>query len=441
MTISIPTNSQELGELLSDNAKLTEIQRDGKLGDVIKAYAAAVAKRDIDITKQVHEQVQTTMVEFLRENKVTGGTPVASTTKVQNKGGALYSSKAAGASVDQDYDGTASYFRTIWHNTHQTSEVRDRIQRLINAAGTTEGAGGGFLVPESLRSSLQAAALENSVARPRARVIPMETNRVGFPIVDDTSHVSSVFGGIIGYWTPEGGGLTESEPTFGQIWLESNKLTTLSYVNNELLTDSGASFEAFANQAFPEALAFYEDDAFLNGSGVGQPKGVLNSAAVIAVSRTTSSKVKFADLVNMYARCLPSSLARAVWVISPDVLPQLLQLSFTGAGGTDVAPPLWLPGMQAFGAPNMSLLGRPVIISEKVPALGAKSDVSLIDFGHYMIGDRMHMTASSSPHYKFATDQTAFKIVARVDGRADLNSAITPKNGGSTLSPFVTLAA
>lgn len=430
-----PTNSQELGELLSDSNKMEAILREGKLKSVIDAYATCVAKRDTDIAAQVKEQVQATMTDFLRENKETGAKP---STKVTNKGGALYSNKAPGSALDSEYDGTADYFKTIWHNTYQTDAVRARIQKLRNAASTTDPSGGGFLVPESLRSDLQSASLENSVVRPRARVIPMETSRIGFPVVDDQSHVSSVYGGIVGYWTEEAGAFTESEPTFGQIWLDAKKLTTLSYVNNELLTDSGASFEAFANQAFPEAIAFYEDDAFLNGSGVGQPKGVFNSDALITVTRGTTNTVKFADLVAMYSRMLPASLNRAVWVVSPDVLPQLLQLSFV-VGSTPIAPPLWLPNQQAFGAPQLSLLGRPVIISEKVPALGATGDVSLIDFGHYLIGDRMAMTASSSPHFKFATDQTAFKIVSRVDGRADVLSAITPKNGSATLSPFVSL--
>ena len=51
------------------------------------------------------------------------------------------------------------------------------------------------------------------------------------------------------------------------------------------------------------------------------------------------------------------------------------------------------------------------------------------------------MTATSSTDFKFQTDETAFKIIERVDGRPWLNSALTPKNSGSTLSPFVKLGA
>jgi hypothetical protein len=42
--------------------------------------------------------------------------------------------------------------------------------------------------------------------------------------------------------------------------------------------------------------------------------------------------------------------------------------------------------------------------------------------------------------YRFGNDQTAFRLIQRVDGRPWIQSAITPANGGSTLSPFVELS-
>jgi hypothetical protein len=50
------------------------------------------------------------------------------------------------------------------------------------------------------------------------------------------------------------------------------------------------------------------------------------------------------------------------------------------------------------------------------------------------------MEVSASPHFLFSTDKTAYRVVERVDGRPWLQSAITPKNGGNTLSAFVELS-
>ena len=63
-----------------------------------------------------------------------------------------------------------------------------------------------------------------------------------------------------------------------------------------------------------------------------------------------------------------------------------------------------------------------------------------MDWGFYLIGDRQVMSASYSPHYLFGSDQTAYKIIERLDGQPWLKSAITPQNNGPTLSPFVQLA-
>jgi hypothetical protein len=48
------------------------------------------------------------------------------------------------------------------------------------------------------------------------------------------------------------------------------------------------------------------------------------------------------------------------------------------------------------------------------------------------------MQVSSSPHFRFSSDKTAYKVIERVDGRPWLQSAITPKNGSAnTLTPIV----
>src|SRR3546814_17444645 len=79
----------------------------------------------------------------------------------------------------------------------------------------------------------------------------------------------------------------------------------------------------------------------------------------------------------MYARMLPSSLERAVWIASPDTFVELATMALTvGTGGSAV----WLT--DGTGAPTLTLLGRPVIMTEKAPgALGAVGDLSFVDLG------------------------------------------------------------
>lgn len=417
----------------------------------VQNYARVVLNKHQEINQQVNEQVQAFLAQWAKEQDETGhamppinlGTPTVGPRDASAKAG-LYNPRAMGAALDKEFKNSADYFKLIWHNNNRDAAAQARLGRVRNAFSSTVPSEGGFLIPETLRSELLRVSLENAIVRPRARVIPMETLRVPFPAIDSTSNVSSVYGGIVGYWTEEGAALTASSASFGRIVLDAKKLTAYTEVPNELISDSITSFQAFIDDIFPEALAFYEDDAFINGSGVGEPLGYLNGSALIAVTRSTAGNdVMFSDIVNMYARMLPSSLQRAVWVISPAVITSLLQLTLATGDSTIpvVSPPLWLTNEQGILAPTMTILGRPVIVSEKVPDSNAANDITFVDFGFYLIGDRQVMSAMSSPHFKFQNDQTAYRIIERVDGRPWLNSAITPKNNGDTLSPFVGLTA
>jgi HK97 family phage major capsid protein len=452
--VTIPDTAAGLEEMLNDPKQMKALfAEQGKFGDFIRAYAKTVLQKDQEIATQVRDQVERTLAGWLKDQRADGEgvAPVnmAHTTAdgvartAQARAG-LHNPKAMGAALDREFKDSGEYFQAIWHNAQHDAQSQARMSRVRNAFSSNVPSEGGFLIPETLRSELLRVSLEQSIVRPRARVVPMESLRVPFPAIDSTSNVSSVYGGIVGYWTEEGAALTASSASFGRIVLDAKKLTAYTEVPNELISDSISSFQMFIDQLFPEALGFYEDDAFINGSGVGEPLGFLDAPAMISVTRAASGNaVDFADVVGIYCRMLPSSLMRAVWIISPAVLSSLFKLVLAtgGTGNETVAPPLWLNNQSAIGGPTMTLLGRPVIVSEKVPNATSAGDISFVDLGFYLVGDRQAMSATSSPHFKFQNDVTAYRIIERVDGRPWLNSAITPKNNGDTLSPFVKLAA
>jgi HK97 family phage major capsid protein len=256
---------------------------------------------------------------------------------------------------------------------------------------------------------------------------------------DSTTNATSNFGGVVAYWTEEAAALTASNPTFAKIVLDAKKLTAYTDMPNELDEDA-VLLDAFLNMAFPETMAFAEDYAFLMGDGVGMPKGALNAATNSAIVTVAASTFTVASIVSMFSRMLPSSLSRAVWVCSPDTLPDLY--SVKSAAGQPLLLNNGGAAQNLEGAPALSILGRPVVISEKVNAVDSQGDLSFVDFGYYLIGDRMRMTAMTSPHYKFGNDITSYRLIERLDGAPWIKSAITPKNGSaSTLSPFVQIAA
>jgi HK97 family phage major capsid protein len=450
--IAVPRNSEELREQLHDPAARKEIlATPDTLADHMDAYAAQQQGDGTEINKLVAEETQRQFAAMLRDHGADATTKDAANAikrldldpQAKRKGGMLTSHRqgtahnptAPGAVVDKHFENSIDYVRNIWHKN--PSPDGDKLGALRNAASSVSPADGGFLVPETLRSQLLQLALEQAVVRPLATVVPMESARVPFPMIDTTTNAGSVFGGMVAYWGEEGAAFQDSNPKFGRVELDAKKLTGLSAVPNELLQDSITSFSALIETLWPKALAFEEDNKFQTGSGTGEPlgfRGAGNSAAV-TVTRTTASKIQYLDVIAMYARMLPSSLGNAVWMCSPDALPQLLQLSLTvGTGGNSVFVVNAAAGMP------MSIFGRPLIITEKGGILGSRGDLAFVDLSYYLVGDRQIMTADSSTDYNFGTDKTTFRIIQRVDGRPWIQSAITPANGStSTLSPFVEL--
>ena len=482
--IAIPTSAAELEEMLHDPKVKATVAGDPKLlADWTRAYQKAHNDNDPDFQKRVNDEVNKQTKAVLDEERVKLNTEAREEldrqlawrlkdeaagkdksvkrldlrdSRAQHAGAlgrpgwgarnALYNSHAPGAKIDDEdlFETPAEFLQAIWHKADTLPGDKaarhakvEALHKIKNDYGSTIPADGGFLIPETLRSDVMMIALEMSVTRPLATVIPMESLSVLIPAVDSTSNVSSVFGGIVCYWTEEGAPLAESQGKFRRLKLEAKKLTAYSEVPNELVADATA-FGAFFNQSYPRAMAWYEDDGFMSGSGVGEPFGWLNADAAVSVAKESgqvADTILWENIVKAYARMLPSSLGSAVWVASIDTFPELATMALSvGTGGSAI----WLNN-GAVGPP-VSILGRPVIFTEKAPKLGDAGDINFVDLSYYLIGDRQVMQAESSTDFKFQNDVTAYRFIQRVDGRPALESAITPKNGGSSLSPFVKVA-
>ncbi|WP_052397241.1 phage major capsid protein [Streptomyces sp. NRRL F-5123] len=446
-TLAVPRNQDELAEAIGDTATLKEIAKSPEsLTEFIVNYAKAQAKDDPAIADQIRDETQRQFADILRNDKLLqsinrlnldpAGKPVARSKH--------YNAKAPGAGLDERWGTWSDYFAATWAGARGADALsaQSDIAKIQNAFGSTVPSDGGFLIPEILRSELLRVALEMAVVRSRARVVPMESLTVPYPMLDSTSNASSVYGGVVGYWTEEGGSLTDSSPTFGRIELAAKKLTLYSEIPNELFSDSIISLQQFMNESYPEALAWFEDVAFTDGNGVGQPLGYLNAPAAVSVAKESgqaAGSIVWENIVKAYSRMLPSSIARAVWVAHIDTFPELATMALSvGTGGSAV----WIgtPAADGAGAPPMTILGRPVIFTEKVSSVGTAGDINFVDFGYYLIGDRQAMQAQTSTEYKFGNDKTAVRVIERVDGTPWIKTAITPRKGSNTLSPFVKIA-
>lgn len=453
MPIAPAVDSDAVRETLTDKVKLKELLSDPEnMVTWINDSVQYRIENDPHVVDQLREMGEKTLIAYLRDNGAPEAEKVAkrlnldatATGRQKMRAGTLYNPQAIGAKHNDMFKSTTEFLYSISNHAYKDESLNRKLGTLKNDLSSMKPSDGGFLIPEILRAELLRVALEKAVVRSRARTIPMDSLTVPFPTVDSTSNVSSVFGGITGFWTEEGATLTESQPRFGRVELRAQKLVLYTEVPSELIQDARPSITAFIEEIFPEAIAWFEDVAFFIGSGTGEPLGFLNAPAAISVSRDAGGNaVEWIDVVNMYARLLPQGLDRAVWIVSPDVLVSLFTMTFDTGSGTGTSP-VMLGNTGTYTnagsvTPPMTMLGIPIIVSEKARAAGTSGDINLVDFGYYLLGDRQAMSARQSEEFRFQNDLTAFRVTERIDGRPWLPQAITPQNGGPTLSPFVKL--
>jgi HK97 family phage major capsid protein len=305
---------------------------------------------------------------------------------------------------------------------------------LAEASGVT----GGYIVPPEFAQQLLATAAEETFFRKRAYVQPMASATLQFPYLDVTTvqaaGVSPFFGGVVLNWTEEAQTRTETEPQFKMLELKAHELSGYAVSSNVLLQDANFGLEKFLFTIFGKAIGWYEEFAFLQGNGVGKPQGVLTCNAAIPITRNTGGTFLYADAAKMLSRLLPSSQNRAFWTMHPYVIEKAVQLA--DSSGRLV----WVPNLG--GAQDKVpgfLFNLPIMVTEKVPTLGTRGDVMLIDPSLYVIGDRMQIEVAASEHVNFLKNQMTWRVVERVDGQPWVDKPITLQDAASTVSPFVVL--
>jgi HK97 family phage major capsid protein len=327
---------------------------------------------------------------------------------------------------------------------HERTKGRNSDPRLVAAAaGASEAvpSDGGFLVQKDFASELLMRIYQTGQMAQRVTKLPISPRANGIKInaIDEDSRADgSRWGGVLAYWVNEAQAFTASKPKFRQIELQTQKLIALCYSTDELLEDAVA-LEAVISQAFGDEMTFKVEDAIFNGTGAGQPLGILNSGAVVQQAKDAgdaSATVSTNDVLNMWSRLWARSRPNAAWFIDQGVEPKLYPLTL----GTGTATQLLYTPPGQNGNQFGMLLGRPVIPVEHCAQLGTPGDIILADLSQYLLIDKGAPRQDYSMHVNFLTDEGVFRFVYRVDGQPAWKKPLTPKSGSSTLAPFVSLA-
>ena len=335
----------------------------------------------------------------------------------------------------------------------QTAVVRpnaaDQRLRFLGAAASSYanesvGADGGFLVPPQYATDIASVIESGESLFSRVRQIPVAGTTFSMPANETTAHGTT---GVQAYWDSEADTITQSKPVFSTREVRLNRLTALIPVTEEALADAGA-LGSWIQMEAGEKMAFKVSDAILNGTGVGQPLGIMRAPCLVTQAKEGSQAADTllaANVLKMFSRMPSRNRTNAVWIVNQDIEPLLPQLSVpvkNVAGTENVGGfPVYMPPGGLTGAQFGTLLGRPILLTESGGAIGDLGDIVFADLSQYIAITKGGVQSAESMHFWFDQNLRAFRFILRMGGMPWLSSAIARKNGSNTLSHFVTLEA
>jgi len=260
---------------------------------------------------------------------------------------------------------------------------------------------------------------------------------IDFYINEDVYNID----GLVVQRVDEGGQLTAQKFTNKLERMRLYKVGVFAQITEEDLQNVPILESRYMNRA-PLVIAIQKVTDIISGSGITTPIGFTTAAngARILSTRAVSNEIAFVDLSTMEKRYFRGGGGgNGVYFTNQSTLGQLMELTDTSGAL------IWKASRNdgVLGGPiHGTLMGRPLIVSEDLPALGSIGDLSLVNVEGYLFGEHTSgMRFAESMHFFFDTDKKALRWLTTYGGRPYFTKAYTPRNGGEDLSHFVLLNA
>lgn len=338
------------------------------------------------------------------------------------------------------FSSCADFIRSGFEDTG--SFQRKYKDHFLAVQGMSEGVGadGGYLVMPEFANGIIDRVYSNDLWG-KTDNYTVSGNNMTFCANSETSRAAgSRTGGMRGYWLSEGGTLTSSKPTLREITLKLAKLGVVVYLTQELIDDGGSALQTYVARKAAEEFNFMIGDSLINGTGAGQPLGVLNAPSLVSVAKESGqlpTTLETENIVKMFSRFYAPNRPNLVWYHNQDIEPELFTMTLgVGTGGVVT----YLPPGGVSGSMYSSLMGKPMQPTEFNPTLGTTGDIIAADLGQMLSISKGGVAQAVSMHVQFLSDQLALRFILRVNATPWETSAITPFKGGSnSQSSFIAL--
>jgi HK97 family phage major capsid protein len=290
--------------------------------------------------------------------------------------------------------------------------LQDREGKALSLGDET--AGGYLAPPEFIQDILKGVQLISPV-RPLAQTRQTSRRSVQYPVR------SGVFAAK---WTAETGTRTETAGlSYALEEIPNHEMYADVLVSDQDLEDAVFNLEQEILDNCTEQFAKAEGAAFVNGSGVGQPEGLLTNASVVPDNQTANATggVTSTGLLTIWGNLKTVYAKNATWLMNRQTIVGCRSLADSQGRY------LWEPGLADGTPPN--LLGSPYIEVPDMPNTpGATGTAYPILYGNvkraYLIVDRINVVVRRLQEKYAESGQIAYLVRKRVGGQVVIPEAI-----------------
>lgn len=290
----------------------------------------------------------------------------------------------------------------------------EEVAAEYKAMGIANDTTGGYLAPAEYIREIIKGVTDVSPVRSLARVRQTASKAIMIP---------KRTGQFAAQWVADQGTKSETDGLRYGMWeIPTHEMFALIDISNQNLEDSAFNMESEISFEATEQFAVAEGAAFVSGTGVGRPEGILVASGVTGNNSGTATTIADVDgqanglLTLKYS--LKSSYARnANWIMNRTTLGSVRKLKDSQKGY------IWQPGI-AMGAPN-TIDGDPYVEVPDMPSEGAGLvPVAYGDFARaYTLVDRIQMEMLRDPYTQATGGNIRFIFRRRLGGQVTLAEA------------------
>ena len=311
-------------------------------------------------------------------------------------------------------------------------EVKTAEQYGLDTKALGEGAGaaGGYLVPPEYIQDLVLLRRATAPLLDYVRRVPVKSNLIYVPQQTTVSTVG---------WTAENATKPSTDEVLGQLSVNVFTLAGIAKVSNQLLEDSSPAVDGVVRQDLMRGVNIEMDRVVINGSGTGQPTGILNTSGVTSTATTVTNIGTVANLLNDII--LAVSRMQQTYFGQPDAIvfsPRtwgalMTSKDTTGrfllnplTASTQAMTTLGVPAPTGATQDNMGLAGGalftfagiPIVVDANMPVnLGGSNSAVIVGAfreAWWLARDDVRMDVSSEAGTSWESNQTWFRGEVRM---------------------------